>query len=386
MSNLADSSQLSKFRMPPEDKALYERIATLEDPTSVTRAEKNQLLGVPPPDEEDRICKEKTGLTMAELENKVMTSSDTLSEEEVNIILFGVMWEPGKQSVNCKRNLLWSMNLVDEEQQLVAKVRDFLANDYDNEIHRLVYNRNRALDAVIKQRREQQRAAMTARHVASRPRWVQELITAKLPQWGFVVFRTDYSEETDEKWRVFKGIYTMTGNTVLKDSWKRASPLIVTSQSIFVSDPVMDGADTDALRHRFKTMRERQEIPNGIAMDCFLVVDEAVLNHNFISSKTLYKPKPLGDRNPWEFALYLRAVDPDHNNPATITPQADTSDFTGEITIPLPKVFDWLYYCFMSKSEDWETRYLTIKGGPAELVGPETPYPAYRSGTEQLLK
>lgn len=369
--------------MSPEDKALYEHIATLTDPTSVTRAEKNQLSGVPPPDEEDRICKEKTGLTMAELENKVMTSSDTLSEAEVNIILFGVMWEPGKSNVNCKRNLLWSMNLVDEEQQLVAKVRDFLANDYDNEVNRLVYNRNRALDSAIKQRREQQRAVMTARHAASRPRWVQELITAKLPQWGFVVFRTNYSEETDEKWRVFQGIYTMTGNTVLKDSWKRASPLIVTSQSVFVSDPLMDGVDTDALRQRFKTMRERKEIPSAIAMDCFLVVDEAVLNHSFISSKTLYKPKPLGDPNPWEFTLYIRAVDPDHGDPVTITSEANISDFTGEITIPLPKVFDWLYYCFLSKSEDWKTRHLNTKGGPAELMGPETSYPAYRSGTER---
>ncbi|KAF7853631.1 hypothetical protein EAF04_010622 [Stromatinia cepivora] len=387
-SNSIDLSQLPKFRMSPEDKALYEHVASLADPTLVTRAEKNQLFGVPPPDEEDHLCLEKVGLTMAELNNKVMTSSDTLSEVEVNIILFGVKWESSKPRANCRRNLLWSMNLVDEEQQLVAKVGDFLANAYDDKINCLAHERKRAFDPARKQRRQQrmqeQRAAMAARWAAGQPKWVQDMLAAKLPQWGFVIFRTDYREGTDEKWRVFRGIYKMTADTVLRDCWSKPGGLNSTHKSVFISDPLMDGVDIDCLRQRFKTMRERREIPNGRATDCFLVVDETILNHPVISSKTLYKPKAPGDLNPWESTLFLRAVDPDYNESVPVTSQANTSGFKGDITIPLPKVFDWLYYCFMSKSENWATRYLNTKGGPAELMSPEAPYPAYRSSTGHL--
>jgi hypothetical protein len=115
-------------------------------------------------------------------------------------------------------------------------------------------------------------------------------------------------------------------------------------------------------------MQERNEIPNRIATDCFLVVDEAVLNHPVILSKTPYQPKTAGEPDPWQYTLFLRAVDPDYDVLAPIPSEGDLSGYEGEITIPLPKVFDWLYYCFLTKSEDWETRYKVVKGGAAELI------------------
>ncbi|KAJ8060925.1 hypothetical protein OCU04_010005 [Sclerotinia nivalis] len=324
---------------------------------------------------------------MPEINDKAMTSPDTLSEVEVDIILFGVTWDPSEEHSG-KRNLLWSMGLMDEEQQLFTRVRSTLANPYDSEILRIANKRGDDFAPVRRQRREQQvqehRAAMAARRAAGRPKWVQEMLAAKLSHWGFVLFRTDYREGTDEKWRVFKGIYNMTAATVLRNCWCKSGGLNSTHRSVFISDPLMGGVDIDPLRQRFKTMRERREILNGRATDCFLVVDETILNHPVISSKTLYKPKTPGDLNPWESTLFLRAVDPDYSEPVPVTSEANTSGCPGDITIPLPKVFDWLYYWFMSKSENWATRYLNTKGGPADLMSPEAPYPAYRSGTEPL--
>ncbi|KAG0645777.1 hypothetical protein D0Z07_7980 [Hyphodiscus hymeniophilus] len=146
-----------------------------------------------------------------------------------------------------------------------------------------------------------------------------------------------------------------------------------------VSDPSVDGADLGAFRQRFKTMREQNEIPNHIATDYFLVVDEAVLNHPVISSKTVYQPKAPGEPDPWEYILSIRAVDPGYDVLVPVPSEEDLSGYGGEITILLPKVFVWLYYCFLAKSEDWETRYKVVKGGAAKLMGPSTPYPAYRS-------
>ncbi|KAF7931261.1 hypothetical protein BELL_0797g00030 [Botrytis elliptica] len=373
------------LRMPPEDKALYERVALLTDPTSITRAEKNQLDGLPPPDEEDRLCVEKVGLTMAELKDKVAVSHVTLTQEEADIILFGVTWEPGNLASG-KRYLLWSMDLINEERQLVEKVQISLGNPYDNAINRLASKRWDELrqlnQPVREQKREQKaqemRAAFAAQREAGRPKWVQEMLAAKLAHWGFVIFRTDYHEGTDKKWHVFKGIYRMTAATVLRDCWSKANTLVTTQKSLLVSDSELDGASLDTLRQRFKRMRENGEIPSGRATDCFLVVDRAALDHDVISTKTLYKPKSPGEADPWDTTLSLRAVDPDYKD-------TDALDSEGYIRIPLPKVFDWLYYCFMFKSEDWKMRYVNTKGGPAEVMDPDAPYPAYRSGMKSPL-
>jgi hypothetical protein len=76
--------------MSPEDKALYQRIATSGDATKVTLAERHHIELLSPPDEEDRVFKEKTGLTPAELKDKALTNSATFGETETSILIFGV--------------------------------------------------------------------------------------------------------------------------------------------------------------------------------------------------------------------------------------------------------------------------------------------------------
>ncbi|TGO25132.1 hypothetical protein BPAE_0087g00390 [Botrytis paeoniae] len=313
-------------RMTPEDKALYERIATFTDPKSVTRAEKNQLFGLPPSDEEDRLCLEKIGLTVSEPNDKIMISSDTLSQLEVTIAMFGVTHVSGNL-YSGKRDLLWYIEFEDEEKELVRKIHDFLENRYDIEMKYLHQKRSEYYSQIREQQREKREQACN-----------------------------DYWERTDEKWRVFRGTYNMTADIVLSRSWRQAFFLIETHRSRFVSDPLLDEASIDDLRQRFVTMRERGEFANGRATDCFLVVDDTVLDHDVISLKTSYKPKRPGKPDPWESTLSIRAVDPDYNNAVSMRSESNTSGFPGEITIPISKVFDWLYYSSMSKSEDWETR------------------------------
>lgn len=355
------------LRMSPQDRALYERVAALKDPTSVTRAEKNQLFGLPPPDEEDRLCQEKVGLTVLELNDKIMSSSDTLSESEVSIATFGVTHVPG-DLYSGKRNFLWSMELVDEEKELFRKVYDLLEDRYDIEMKYLLRRRSEYFFQIREQQREQRNQARNDYWERARPKWAREILAAKLPHWGFVIFRTDYREGTDEKWRIFRGIYNMTADIVLGRSWRRSFFLIETHRSRFISDPSLNEANMDDMRQRFITMRERGELSNGRATDCFLVVDDTVLDHDVISLKTPYKPKRPGNPDPWESTLSLRAVDPDYNSAVSAQPEPNASEFPGEITIPLPKVFDWLYYSSMSKSENWETRYHNTRTGPAELM------------------
>ncbi|EHK22147.1 uncharacterized protein TRIVIDRAFT_149892 [Trichoderma virens Gv29-8] len=341
--------------MAPDLKALFQRVAATADPTSVTRAERNQIYRLPPPDEEDRLCKEKTGFTMDELKKKAMADPETLTEVETFIIILGATHDvhiPGSGS----STLLWKMGLVDDEHQLARQVHHLLSNEYDIEVHRRAQKRARAFDDVKKARKAQKRqelvAAQAARIRASRPQWVNHMFDAQLPQWGFVIFRTAYSEGTDEKWRVFNGIFGTTVIQVFHKHWRIAASLSSTHVPIAVSDPLLEAADLETLRQRFKAMRERNEIPNRIATDCLLVADRAGPS----------------EPDPWQNTLFLRAVNPDYDASAPNPSDEDLSGYEGVITIPLPKAVDWLYYCFFANSEDWETRYKVVKGGAAEQM------------------
>lgn len=197
---------------------------------------------------------------------------------------------------------------------------------------------------------------------------------ANLFRWGFVIFRTAYSEGTEEKWRTFQYAYTCNKNTQLNQGWKRASSFCSRHQPLFLSDSLLEGAGVDVLRQRFKIMREQNGIPAGIATDCFLIADLAALDEACITLRTKYQPKAPGEPDPWQFTVFIRAVNPDYDASVSISSEGDLAGYEGEVTIPLPKVFDWLYYCFLAKSEDWETRYNVVKGGPAEMMV-STPLP-----------
>lgn len=103
-------------------------------------------------------------------------------------------------------------------------------------------------------------------------------------------------------------------------------------------------------------MRGQSEIPGRPANDCFLVVVEALLKHKFVKSRISYKPKAPGNADAWETALFISAVDPDHDDSVAAQSEQTVTGITGEISILLPKLFDWLYYCFFAKSEDCDTR------------------------------
>jgi len=347
--------------MMDEQKAMHQRIVA--NPTTVTRAERNQIYRHPTPEEEDRLCRDKVGLTMPELKGKAIANSDTLTETECDLIVYGAGYDRGDPGSGS--NSFWFIYLPPDDIQLVQKARELLVSDYENEVFNRAYKRSRHFDPVRRERKAQQKQDLLK---AARPQWVHDMYDAKLPKWGFIIFRTAYGEGTDAKWQGFQFTYDMTMITVLCKCWRRAANLSSTHRPVFISDSSLDKADVDLLRRQFKIMRAQNQIPDRIATDCFLIVDEAVLNHRVISSKIIYTPKAPGDLDPWQSTLSLRAVDPDHDASAPAPSEADLSEYEGEITIPLPRVFDWLYYYFLVKSEDWETRYKATRKGLAELL------------------
>ncbi|KAL7971171.1 hypothetical protein HDV63DRAFT_373407 [Trichoderma sp. SZMC 28014] len=367
-------------RLSPEEKALYLRI--IADPASVTRADKNQVFEKPPPDEEDRLCKEKVGATMEELRHKALSNPDTLTEDECDILSYGV----AKRDKSNGKPSFWKFHLVEDDRELSDQVYEILYTQEDIEIQRRARHRHHDFDAVIEERhkrnRQRQFDERAAKMRATTPRWINHMSDAKLSRWGFVIFRTTYGGETEDEWTTFKWVYEDYRRAQLNFGWIRSNNISPLHQPLLVSDSSLEGADVDALRQRFKAMREQNEIPAGIATDCFLIADQAVFDSAVLSLESRYQPKAPGEPDPWQYAFYMRAVNPDYDASVLIPSEGELAGYEGEITIPLPKVFDWLYYCFLAKSEDWETRYKLVKGGPAEMMSNKSPYPAYRSGTE----
>lgn len=355
-------------RLSPEEKALYLRIKA--DPASVTRADRNQVFEKPPPDEEDRLCKDRVGITMEELRHKALSNPEAMTEDECNTLIRGVR----KREKSSGRNLLWKFNLVEDDMELSRQVNEILYTQEHIEIHRRAHHRRHDFDDVMEERRKRKRQQQiderAAKMRASQPRWVRHMFDANLDtsRWGFVIFRTAYGEGTDYKWTLFQSIYGRHALTQLHHCWEKAASLSSVHYPLPVSDPLLEGANIGTLRQRFKTMRDQGEILEGIATDCFLVADQAALDDPYLTSKTPYEPKAPGDPDPWQSTITVRAINPDYNASVPIASEGDLTGYQGEITIPLPKVFDWLYYCFLAKSEDWETRYKLVKVGPAEMM------------------
>ncbi|KAK1252982.1 hypothetical protein MKX08_004169 [Trichoderma sp. CBMAI-0020] len=339
-------------KLSPEERALYLRIVA--DPASATRADKNKVYEKPPPDEEDRLCKEKVGVAMEELRHKALFNPDAMTEDECNILIRGVK----KREKSNGRYSLWKFRLVEDDRELSRQVDEILYTQEDIEIQRRAHHRHHHFDDVIEERRK---------------RIKQQRIDER---------EATYGEGTKYKWVLFRSIYNRQSVTQLHECWASAASLSSAHYPLPVSDPLLEGADIDTLRQRFKAMREQGEIPQGIATDRFLVADQAALDDPYLTSKTSYKPKVPGDPNPWQSTITVRAINPDYEASVPIASEGDLAGHQGEITIPLPKVFDWLYYSFFAKSEDWETRYKLVKGGPAEMMSHLSQYPAYRPGAE----
>lgn len=362
--------------MTDEERGLYQRIANAgsAETAAVTRADRNKALHRPEPEEEDRLCASKVGITMPELRAKAITSPDILTELECEILIRGADYE----SPVIMRNPAWISNLPPEEGELAKRVWALLSDEQENNAFKAAFNRDRAAfkpqrDAImqdkIKRNKERMRKEQERLVREATPKWVNEIKDARLSRWGFVVFRTAYKEGTDTAWRNFVDLYNLTGKAQLTKCWKKSNSLMQKHHPLWVADDAsLDGADLSTLRRRFQVMREQGEIPDRLASDCFLVVDEATLSHKFVTSRISYKPKTPGETDLWETTLSISAVDPDHDHTITAQSEQNATGFTGEISIPLPKVFDWLYYCFFAKSEDWNTRYRITKSGPAELT------------------
>ncbi|RSM11750.1 hypothetical protein CDV31_006624 [Fusarium ambrosium] len=351
------------FIINEEMRALYERAK--DDPDSLSPAEKNRVFGRIPPEDEERLCLERLGYTKDELYEKALTQSESMSMLECDMVIRGCDYD-WKNTCNIATDLERLMPLSHEDRLLVLKAREAIKGQAFRQAasKRKQYTSVRADE----QRRLQERLRIAKEN--QRAEWVQDMVDRDLPRWGFVVMRTEYRDpRSDEAWEEFREYYGRIGEQIMK-GWSGHPPraeLWKTLETVFVSDPALDGASADALRERFKSMRE--SLPEGIRRDCFLVKDNLFAETRRLAIRALdpdYDPEaPLGT----EEHAYT-------SNKRSITVQ-DLEGFCGEVTLPVPKAFDWLHYSLLTNSETWERRYKTTTQKEPRILLPFWLTPEY---------
>lgn len=179
-------------------------------------------------------------------------------------------------------------------------------------------------------------------------------------------------------------------------------------RAIFVEDEDLEGSSNAQLRARFRKMRDGdggERLPRGIRTNCLLVADQAVIESEVAKAPYIVRYRvnmpPSVDILPEDPVVYIRAVDPDYEdeeggkkaaNPA----EPETSEeagpastslsrreaerksemvgCTGEATVALPHIFDWLHYvCFNAERRTGQTDFTLRTGWHAIYVQTRVP-------------
>lgn len=350
------------FMLDDEMRDLYRRAS--DDPDSLSPAEKNRVFGRIPPEDEERLCQERLGCTKEQLYEKALNQVDDLSMLECDMIIRGCDYDWRNLS-NKATDLDRILKLSIEDRMLVLKGREAIKGPA---ILRAAQKRKQYTKGRAEEARQKSQELRIARQ-GHRAAWVQAMVDRDLPRWGFVVMRTEYSDpRSDEAWKGFQARYDTVGKLIMQN-WSGRPPkaeLWSTLETVFLSDATLDGASTDALRERFKSMREG--LPEGIRRDCFLVQDKLLADTEW---RTIRAVNP--DFDP---EAPLGTFDARYDSPDISITVQDLKGFSGEIQLPLSKVFDWLHYSLLTDSETWERRYKKTQKLPRTIV-PYWPYPDF---------
>ncbi|WYZ42739.1 hypothetical protein EsH8_VI_000438 [Colletotrichum jinshuiense] len=403
--------------LSPETRALYAR--AIENSAGLTAAELNRVFGRLPPEEEDEICRARVGTNRQAVISKAIAEPDTLSRAECDIVLRGPQYDSlDLSAVNAQLDAF--IYLSPEELRLqsnayaeVRRITDWQnteASAYHNAYERSVsiHKQNRA---EMKRKREKKMEGLRAAAELPRPKWIQDLLDAQLPRWGFVCFRTGYITNNDNEaapslddaaldqlhgtlgnitndndeaapvpddasWDRLQWTFNDIAKIVLTHWWKRDGHLLYnTCKNVFISDRDLQGASNEDLRAWFRVLKDRDEIPEGVRRDCFLVADTGLLTSDYMARKYEFRG---GDWVP-----YIKAVDADFNE--AMGPLE--GGFTGEITVPMPKVFDWLHYTLFTNCETWQERHQqTTQETWQHITTPYVPYPGYTGERDSFIK
>jgi hypothetical protein len=246
-------------------RALYQR--AIADPSSLSEEERRKILQKPPREEEGSLCYDICGFTMSELIAKAIQDPDSLSYQEMDLIIKGVSSEKYKDMLDETARLVPADMDLWFEASNVAKTKDELA------AVKVCWAKRSAIHDARQAAREALGSSdhfIIKRALIYTP-WQDHIMsssasTKTLAPCGFVVF---YPKDQASNWFTFKEQM----EKFVSHGFHRCSSLL--------KEPIMRGFElhdiphdsSESLQSHFVAMRDAGDIPTGLRHDTFLYVD-----------------------------------------------------------------------------------------------------------------
>lgn len=182
----------------------------IESSEQLSAEERLRILERWPPDELDQQCWQRCGLAFDDLMRKAVESSTQLTGDEAYIILTGVHQHYSTAADKFLGRFQWPEELRRKRQtamQLAELDRDRLARE-NAETARLRATTEKEA-ALARLSDEDKRNIRDCNKIP----WVTEINVQPYPSWGFVMFRTDFSD--DAEWAEFRKQVEDCVNTAL---------------------------------------------------------------------------------------------------------------------------------------------------------------------------
>lgn len=301
-------------------QTLYRK--AIHSPHTITRAERNQIQGRPPPSEEDALCLSATSHTFDGIVQKAIREPSTLTEIEARILSDGAD-QPSRTDI--KATIAGTQAMQEEDRELMDQALKTSASPLETEakikawevLDRLRVEKR----AVARQQREAARSAPNPDrgYVLSKKPWVTKLEQSQWTDWGFVCYRTSYSDE--EAWTKVKermsqitaaALAPMCAVDVVKQTWRLH----------FVEDETLEGMNAEGLRENFKDLSAIGNLSEGIRKDYFVSADDKVVRSFQLEDSTPVIPV-------WDAGFD--------------SPQTHADGYPGAVAVPSSMLFTTVY-------------------------------------------
>lgn len=259
--------------------ALYNR--AINDPSSLTDAERRTITNRPPPEEEDSLCRAACGLSFSELITKAIQNSDSLTYKEGHLVTAGVV--PNQAG-----------RLLDERMRLSPEERDLLhrANAAATTDHLKTAKENAR--TVNGRRHNAKSAAMKActnndlrniRYALQVP-WQQHVLDlTETSVCGLVIYFLEIPETAPFKEEIKTAIY----------HGLHLYPNLTNDATVDKFTLYWEVYDTDPASLPSQFLSSRNEFPSGLRLDSFLYIDQESLNSRNTPRPFVWLWEPLSE-------------------------------------------------------------------------------------------
>lgn len=330
----------------------------IHDPTSLTPSEKLTALGLPDPETQETTTRQVTGLSVEQLQNKALTTPESLTLSECTFIQSGYrILSPAE--IADRQELYWSDS--DRDAILQAQIKLRTRREWD--IERLVEDR------VFKLSEERNRVVMEGyrRDMEAPCAWVRRVIGGGR-KWGFVVLR-DERTEGGEGWEgflrevegwIFNGVAGLKGGDVVNST-----------REFLWGEGVVDESDEEGLKRYVYSFEIRivaylnrafqETLPTEgegspfILRNTFLLVTPEVVS-SCAKDNTQEK---------WIWAYDA------NSDPKTTASENGDEQYRGRVKVNLRTLFTWFYAVRSEELHSMDTLWRKAQQDPeqAYLVG-----------------